>query len=1043
MEDLGQARAVSGDVRHARQAHRFIMAWVRTCRPDGDPINENKFEPLLANHYLLAEFASAEERAEIREWVSGLPGRRVPGPAAATGGSGGIFIDSLHNPGSNERSLAGSGGPRCPVRRCPGATVVARGAGVVPGRSPVQTLAALHCPMPQFQNFTLPSQPDRCPGLSSDGGESCVERPGDPGGRASAWMGGSRWSAMAVSIAAVVAVCLGHSGFGAASAGAADGPDFVRDVKPILELHCVRCHGPGRDQGGLQLHLRDGVVGEAGTHAVVVPGDIQRSELIYRIELPAEHNEMMPQEALPLDASDIEILRQWVEAGAPWPEGLRLQPTRRDATAEAADRLLTGPAPETPEATAAKIDRLVAAENAADGTVVTAELIDDSAFFRRVTIDLIGRIPTLEELEAFEAMPAGTRRREWVRHLLEHPRFNDRWAVFFADMLRVRTGAPGGNQLLAFVHQSLAERVPYDEMARQMIAASGRPNNNPAVGFILGDDADPMELAGITAQVFLGIRLACAECHDHPFDDWSQEEFYQLAAFFGETRRVENNFANTVFVSDDAGMRVQWPPEGGGVTDRQPMEPHFPLVIAAHGNGGDHVERLRQRRAAAEEEADSTDGLLDDLLDRDLGGIDRLVGGGAPDVLAEAERESRALNVEQDLFGRGELRGQLAERITDPRNPYFSRAFVNRVWFELIGRGFVEPIDNFSDYVEVFHPAVMELLAREFVAGEYELRQLVETIVLTDAYARDHGPTDLAYSDRERAERSFAVAPPRRMLAEVLFDSILVAGHLFDRKWEPGANVRTVTRQIRVPIEDDEPAMTGAPQGGAAPAGGDPAMTDGSPMMADAGAAASDAAAGFDLERGIEIDFNAALSGDATADELEAMRMQADQQLAMAQAMSERMQAEAALRPPQRYRLETIEETIDDNPVFTSAMRMATPAPPAHFMRVFGQPSRDGLGEFRDHAPSLRQQLMLLNGRATHEAARVGTLEPLHDMLAGPAADPAAAVRHAYREILTRDPAPFELAEGLEILAAAESPLEGMADLRWALFNCHEFRYLP
>jgi len=122
---------------------------------------------------------------------------------------------------------------------------------------------------------------------------------------------------------------------------------------------------------------------------------------------------------------------------------------------------------------------------------------------------------------------------------------------------------------------------------------------------------------------------------------------------------------------------------------------------------------------------------------------------------------------------------------------------------------------------------------------------------------------------------------------------------------------------------------------------------------------------------------------------------------------------------------------------------MATPAEPSHFLRVFGQPSRQGLGEFRDHSPSLRQQLMLLNGRATHEAARVGTMEALHPLLDGPAQNLEQAVRHAYRELLTREPAEFELEEGLTILRAAESPLEGMADLRWALLNCHEFRFLP
>lgn len=200
---------------------------------------------------------------------------------------------------------------------------------------------------------------------------------------------------------------------------------------------------------------------------------------------------------------------------------------------------------------------------------------------------------------------------------------------------------------------------------------------------------------------------------------------------------------------------------------------------------------------------------------------------------------------------------------------------------------------------------------------------------------------------------------------------------------------------------------------------------------------------GFDLERGIEIDFNAVLEADSTMEEINEMRMQADRQIAMARDMNERMQAEAALRPPQRYRLETIQETIDDNPVFGSTMRMATPAPPSHFLRVFGQPSRQGLGEFRDHSPSLRQQLMLLNGRATHEAARVGTLEPIHALLTGEEADPVQAVRHAYRELLTREPDDLELEEGLAILSAAESPLEGMADLRWALLNCLEFRYIP
>ena len=142
-------------------------------------------------------------------------------------------------------------------------------------------------------------------------------------------------------------------------------------------------------------------------------------------------------------------------------------------------------------------------------------------------------------------------------------------------------------------------------------------------------------------------------------------------------------------------------------------------------------------------------------------------------------------------------------------------------------------------------------------------------------------------------------------------------------------------------------------------------------------------------------------------------------------------------RKVMEYKTETITETVDDNPRFDSAMRMATPAPPAHFLRVFGQPSRVGLGEFREEASSLRQQLMMLNGRMTHEASRVGTLEPIHKLLKK---DQNLAIDWAYQEILTRLPTPDEKADARTIV---NNTPEGMADLRWALLNSTEFRFLP
>jgi len=205
-------------------------------------------------------------------------------------------------------------------------------------------------------------------------------------------------------------------------------------------------------------------------------------------------------------------------------------------------------------------------------------------------------------------------------------------------------------------------------------------------------------------------------------------------------------------------------------------------------------------------------------------------------------------------------------------------------------------------------------------------------------------------------------------------------------------------------------------------------------MMAKQAAMRGD---GYDLESSLKIDFDSILSSKEQI-ELSSMREKSDEQI-----KAEKMAAmqKDQQRKVMKYKTETITETVDDNPRFDSAMRMATPAPPAHFLRVFGQPARTGLGEFRDKSSSLRQQLMMLNGRITHEASRVGSLEPLHRLLKK---DPNLAIDWAYQEILTRLPSTEEKAAARIIVHSNPADMgEGMADLRWALLNSNEFRFLP
>ena len=390
------------------------------------------------------------------------------------------------------------------------------------------------------------------------------------------------------------------------------------------------------------------------------------------------------------------------------------------------------------------------------------------------------------------------------------------------------------------------------------------------------------------------------------------------------------------------------------------------------------------------------------------------------DVSAESQRAARALQVQRDLYRESQLRNELADLVTSPDNRYFSRSLVNRLWADLLGRGFVEPVDDFNAENPPSHPQTLDLLADEFVASGFDLRVPIRLIVTSEAYTRGHA-SGVSLAEREAAEKAFVAHPVRRMLSESLFDSVVQAGHLFEPKHPAGENVREITTYVREAV----------PRAGAVASLKGAARTAGA-KMGMAGKTEK-ITSGYDLESAIEVDFDLVLAQAKEAPAVDAMEKVSTDELESAQMMAGRV----------KYVERKLTTTVDDNPRFTSAMRMASPAAPPHFLRVFGQTSRDALGEFRDHSPSMRQALMMLNGRLTHEASRVGKLEPIYRLVSGPKADSGKAVRFAYREILTREPSAEELSEGREIVAAAATPIDGIADLRWALFNCHEFRYLP
>lgn len=690
------------------------------------------------------------------------------------------------------------------------------------------------------------------------------------------------------------------------------------------------------------------------------------------------------------------------------------------------------------------VDERLAVDNGARGAATEPlDVVDDLAFLRRATVDLIGRIPTVPEAETYLAWPEAERRERLVDQLIAHERFADRWTIFYADMLRLRSNAESGATTTAYVHQSISNDKPYDEMVRELITANGKVGTVPELGFLLADGADPKALAGATSQVFLGLRVACAECHDHPFDVWTRKDFYGLAAFFGKTRRVQSQFTNTVFTQEQRQTTVLWPPEEPGMedVDRKPMLPTFLYEIAEKDRPSKPVARLlalrdAERVAVAESSKGNPDEpSIDDLLADAEETVSRRRDGAGDEplgVVAEAKRDAANLSVDGNRGGASELRTELADLITDPHNRYFSRSFANRAWAELIGRGIVDPVDDFSGDNPPSHPETLDYLADEFVANGFDLKHLVREIVLSDVYQRKHA-VGLDDTIQAELEDSFHATPMRRMISEALYDSIVAAGHLFDVKHEAGKNLEVVWRQQRVAKERED---AGLPQrnllaendGGETPA-----------MMQKPGEKPRRNA--YNLEQAIELDFDRLL---AKKEEPEGAAVDKMKVMSTEEIEAMRMEEQARNRRPDvEYYDRFVKATVDANPQFNSSLRMASPAAPEHFLRVFGQPARVDLGEVREHTPSMRQSLMLLNGQLTHQASRVGELEPIHDLVVGPNADLDAAVALAYREILTRTPSSEEIAEGRAIVADAADPLAGIADLRWVLLNCNEFRFIP
>ncbi|QDT14286.1 DUF1553 domain-containing protein [Alienimonas californiensis] len=356
-------------------------------------------------------------------------------------------------------------------------------------------------------------------------------------------------------------------------APAAEGVDFARDVAPILEARCVRCHDPAERKGELSLATADDLV----AFGYVVPGDVGGSHLLDVVRPSDDGPPTMPKESAPLSEEEVATLTAWVEAGAVWPAGVVVE--ERAATDKSfwSLRPLADPEPPAPEGlpeawTANPIDRFVFAQLREAGLEPNPSA-DRRTLVRRATYDLTGLPPTPEEVEAFVADPSPDAYERLIDRLLDSPRYGERWGRHWLDVARF--GESNGyerNVLIDglwpyrdYVIRSFNEDKPFDRFVLEQLAGDvlgpGDPSVEVGTSFLVCgpyDDVGNQDAAAAavirantiddmiraTSEAFLGLTVGCARCHDHKFDPITQADYYRFYAAFAGVRHGAREIAS-------------------------------------------------------------------------------------------------------------------------------------------------------------------------------------------------------------------------------------------------------------------------------------------------------------------------------------------------------------------------------------------------------------------------------------------------------------------------------------------------------------------
>jgi hypothetical protein len=302
-----------------------------------------------------------------------------------------------------------------------------------------------------------------------------------------------------------------------------------------------------------------------------------------------------------------------------------------------------------------------------------SEVCTDQEFVRRAYLDVCGLLPTPKEVREFLADAAPNKREKLIDALLERPEYADFWTLKWSDVFRSSRKAIQIKGTYVFQHwlrDRIVENTGFDALVREMLTSSGSTFANPPANYYRVA-RDPQNLAETTAQLFFGIRMQCAKCHNHPFERWTQDDYYSMAAFFARVRNKKDALEPGDDPKKPSGAEIVYDGRSGEVTQPrtgQVMKPKF-------------------------------------------------MGGAVPNIAPDTDR-----------------RKVLADWLTSADNPFFAKSVANRIWYHLNGKGIVDPVDDFRDSNPSANDELLDALAKDFASHKFDVKHLIRVIMNSRTY---------------------------------------------------------------------------------------------------------------------------------------------------------------------------------------------------------------------------------------------------------------------------------------------------------------------